>query len=94
MLSIICGNADCKESDELTPEIRISEKIICNSSKNPGNDKDIGVIGSSPASDSLKGILVLAKDLLIPKVGWLLFQILGLDYLYPFRSCNLSFCLC
>ncbi|XP_047973843.1 thyroid receptor-interacting protein 11-like [Salvia hispanica] len=45
----------CKEPEELSPEIRISEKILHNSDKSLDNEKDVGVVGSSPASDSSKG---------------------------------------
>ncbi|XP_047979221.1 uncharacterized protein LOC125221140 [Salvia hispanica] len=46
--------SNCKDSEELSPEIRISENILHNSDKSLGNGNDVGVIGSSPASDSLK----------------------------------------
>ncbi|KAG6436697.1 hypothetical protein SASPL_101599 [Salvia splendens] len=48
--------SNCKDSEELSPEIRISENILHNSDKSLGNGKDVEVIGSSPASDSLKGV--------------------------------------
>ncbi|XP_042023207.1 meiosis-specific protein ASY3-like [Salvia splendens] len=46
--------SNCKESEELSPENHISENILHNSDKSLGNGKDVGVIGSSQASDSLK----------------------------------------
>ncbi|XP_042002990.1 uncharacterized protein LOC121752150 [Salvia splendens] len=45
----------CKEPEELSPEICISEKILHNSDKILDNEKNVGVVGSSPASDSSKG---------------------------------------
>ncbi|KAH6777458.1 hypothetical protein C2S52_007083 [Perilla frutescens var. hirtella] len=50
------SHKDYRESEELSPEIRISENILPDSNKSHDNDKDVGVIGSSPASDSLKGV--------------------------------------
>lgn len=66
------GYADCGESEDLSPEIRISENILHNSNKSLGNGKDVGVIESSPASDSLKGLLILAKYLLLRTMGFLI----------------------
>ncbi|KAL1553065.1 thyroid receptor-interacting protein 11-like [Salvia divinorum] len=48
------ADSHCKEPEELSPEIRRSEKILYNSDKSLDNEKDVGVVGSSPASDSSK----------------------------------------
>ncbi|KAL1544932.1 meiosis-specific protein ASY3-like [Salvia divinorum] len=55
--------SSCKESQELFPEIHISENILHNPDKSLDNGKDVGVIGSSHASDSLKDGVHDASDL-------------------------------
>lgn len=50
------SHKDCRESEELSPEIHIPQNILHDYNISIDNAKDVGVIGSSPASDSLKGV--------------------------------------
>ncbi|KAK4406867.1 Meiosis-specific protein ASY3 [Sesamum angolense] len=46
----------CRESEQLSPEFYIAQEFLCGPDKSLGNKKDVEVTGSSPISESLKGI--------------------------------------
>lgn len=62
MMSILFYKyADCRESEELSPEIFTTENFSHNQNQSLGNDKDVEMAGRNAASNSFKGLSILTK---------------------------------